>query len=101
MGLNRQSLPQVEYICDETFKLIKLIHKFPSLVESVSTEFQLNLLTAYVYSLATQFNRFYSQCPVLKSKNKLRLFRLQLVQVFIRVLGNAMTLLGIPLIDEM
>ncbi|MHA1712850.1 MAG: arginine--tRNA ligase [Candidatus Ranarchaeia archaeon] len=96
----RLTLPKKD-ISDETFALVKLIQEFGDIVYTVSEEFQPNLLTSFVYRLATQFNRFYTQCPVLKSKGDVLLFRLQVVKGFTQVLRNAMTLLGIPLVEEM
>ncbi len=56
-------------------------------------------VTHYAYTLAQKFNEFYHACPVIGSAEEN--FRLNLVNCFVIVLGNALTLLGIPVLKEM
>ena len=57
------------------------------------------MLASYLIELATAFHRFYMFDPVLKSEFKD--FRLNLVNAARTVLGTAMRLLGMPVLDKM
>jgi arginyl-tRNA synthetase len=52
--------------------------------------------------LASDFSRFYEKVPVLHPEDvELRRFRVAEVLAFKIVLGNALNLIGVPLVEEM
>ena len=56
----------------------------------------------YLFDVASQFNQFYRDCPVLPEKNaKIRIGRLALVDATRIVLQNGLDLLGIVAPEEM
>jgi arginyl-tRNA synthetase len=56
----------------------------------------------YVYELATTFNNFYQQCPVLKAEVKQqREFRLMLVAATKIVLANSLKLIAMEALEKM
>ncbi len=79
--------------------LIKHLAAFPVAVEEAAQSRKPNLLANYLIELASAFNRFYMNCPVLKSEE--RDFRLNLVQAFTVVMGKGLDLLGIEALEEM
>jgi len=80
-------------------KLIVALGKFPEVVNQAHEQLAPNLIANYSYNLAQTFNEFYHSCPVLGSAEEK--FRLCLVSCFIQALGNALKLLGIPVLKEM
>ncbi|WP_379130752.1 arginine--tRNA ligase [Paenibacillus sp. sgz500958] len=55
----------------------------------------------YAFTLASLFNHFYSQCPILKGKSESVDFRIWLTYTFSETLGDALQVLGLPLPDRM
>jgi arginyl-tRNA synthetase len=95
---------------DAEFELVKAITQLPeellevvrSLKKSVwGTSFTSNRITAYTYSLANLFSKFYDSCPVLKAEPDVRASRLALVRAFKASMANCLTVLGIPVVDRM
>ncbi|HEY9485860.1 MAG TPA: DALR anticodon-binding domain-containing protein, partial [Nitrososphaeraceae archaeon] len=53
------------------------------------------IFARYANKLATKFNSFYENLPVLDSELLLRISRLMLVRIFVNILANLFELLGI------
>ncbi|MFW9769570.1 MAG: arginine--tRNA ligase [Candidatus Thorarchaeota archaeon] len=92
------------------FELVKEIARFPEEILEVAkslkknvwgTSFTSNRITAYGYSLANLFSKFYDSSPVLKANPEVREARLVLVQAFKTTMANCLTVLGIPVVERM
>lgn len=82
--------------------LIKTLAEMPLIVEEAYTGFKPHIVTSYLFNVASQFNQFYRDCPVLHEKNKvLRIARLLLVDATRIVIRNGLNLLGIDAPEEM
>ena len=117
--LEKSKLDPLEIIKDANFELIKtenekdlvlLISKFPSLVLNIikrmkqtpwGTKIDINLLPAYAYKLATAFNQFYTNCPVLSSEEEIKIMRVILVKATQQTLNNVLNLMGITALERM
>jgi len=100
--LEKESPPpsfEVHELTDNERALVKLLAAFPEVVESSAKQRKPSMLASYLLELATAFHRFYMFDPVLKSEFKD--FRLNLVNATRTVLGNAMKLLGMPVLERM
>lgn len=82
-------------------ELIKLLAKFPEVIESAGKDIKPHLIPAYLNELASLFNRFYMDHPVLKAEEGIREERLLLVLAVKQVLRNGLELLGISAIEKM
>ncbi len=83
-------------------ELIKIIDKFPNIVEKAGKDMNPSIIANYSYHLAKSFNEFYHACPVIKADNKeQQVFRLKLIQAFRITLKNSLYLLGIETMNEM
>jgi len=83
-------------------KLIKLIAKFPITIEEACEGCRPHIIPSYLFEVASQFNKFYRDCPVLPEKNpNLRKARLVLVDASRIVLKNGLDILGIVAPEEM
>ena len=92
----------VKFLNDETeINLIKTLAKFPNVVEESAVSRKPYKIASYVFELASCFNQFYRDMPVLKAEENERNARLALVDCFRIVLRNALNLLGIDAPEEM
>ena len=82
--------------------LIKKLAKFPLVLEEACEGFKPHIIPLYLFEVASQFNKFYRDCPVLPEKNiKIKNSRLFLVNATRIVLKNGLDLLGIIAPKEM
>jgi len=83
-------------------ELIKRLAKYPLEIKESSENLKPHNVANYLYNLASSFNQFYRDCPVLSEKNeKLRISRLALVNASKIVLKNGLNVLGIIAPEEM
>ncbi|ASJ04426.1 arginine--tRNA ligase [Thermococcus barossii] len=82
-------------------ELIKLLAKFPEVIESAGKDIKPHLIPAYLNELASLFNKFYMDHPVLKAAEGIREERLLLVLAVKQVLRNGLELLGIEAPEKM
>jgi arginyl-tRNA synthetase len=85
----------------EEIALAKHLLHFGLTLEAVSEEYRPNFLCNYLYDLAGHFTRFYENCPVLKSAEPQRSFRLALSDLTARVLAQGLAVLGIEVLEQM
>ena len=82
--------------------LIKEMASFPEAIAQCADKRSPHLMAAYAFSLASTFNQFYRDCPVLACEDvSLRTARLALVSAGKKVLRNALFCLGIGAPEEM
>jgi len=87
---------------DSEVKLIKTIAKFPLIIDEACEGFRPHIITSYLFELASFFNQFYRDCPVIPEENKdIRNARIGLVEATKTVLCNGLNLLGITAPKEM
>ena len=83
-------------------KLVKAIAKFPMMVNDACEGFRPHIISSYLFDIASLFNQFYRDCPVIPEKNEnIRNARLGLVDATRIVLNNGLNLLGIVAPEEM
>lgn len=82
--------------------LIKILAKFPNIVEDCAEGRKAHPLAGYVHEAAAMFNQFYRDCPVLTAEPpELKAARLALVDCAKHTLRNALNLLGIDAPEAM
>ncbi|MDI9643279.1 MAG: arginine--tRNA ligase [Archaeoglobales archaeon] len=82
-------------------ELVILLSKMPFYVYRVVNEVRPNLFAEYMLSLASKFNEFYRDYPVLKAEDELRRNRIAIVSAVSKVLKIGLELMGIPVIEKM
>ena len=76
--------------------------RFPEACDDVVVDYRPNLLTNYLYDLATLVSEFYESCPVLRADTDAeRRDRLKLCDTTSRVLRLGLSLLGIGVVEQM
>jgi arginyl-tRNA synthetase len=81
---------------DSEKMLMRYLLHYGEYVELAASEYKPNLLCNYLYELASLFNRFYQEVPVLQEKDEqLQTFRINLITATAQVIRNGLFLLGI------
>ncbi len=88
-----------ERINDNERKLIKIIGRFPEVVEEAARDRKASTMATYSVELSQAFHSFYMTSRVLDSSKED--FRILLVMAALYTLGNAMDILGIKRLEEM
>ncbi|MBF2067194.1 MAG: arginine--tRNA ligase [Calothrix sp. C42_A2020_038] len=83
------------------FTLAKHILQLTEVINIVEQELLPNRLCEYLYDLSDKFNKFYENCPVLKSEEPVRTSRLALCDLTARTLKLGLSLLGIQVLERM
>jgi arginyl-tRNA synthetase len=87
---------------ESELNLIKTISKFDIIIEEAVKTLSPKSLARYAYMLATYFNVFYENVPVLKEQNEeIMAARLALVKAFGQILKSTFNLLGITTLTKM
>ncbi|MDP4210722.1 MAG: arginine--tRNA ligase [Bacteroidota bacterium] len=83
-------------------QLIKLIYRYPSVIQDAGDTLSPALVANYVYELAKEFNQFYHDFTILKEENTdIRNLRLILAKVTGSIIQSGMALLGIEVPERM
>jgi len=82
-------------------ELIKKLAEYPHIVRKSFKDVAPSVVTDYAYSLATAFMGFYEKAPVLAADETTKMFRLELVNAYKKVMGNVLYVLGIPAPERM
>jgi len=87
---------------DAERELLKLLLQYQEVVVDADQRLSPALVCQYAYDLATAFNRFYHDCPVLiEADVNRRTFRLQLLVITAATLKRALALVGIEAPERM
>jgi arginyl-tRNA synthetase len=82
--------------------LMRMLMRYEAAVVLAATEYKPNLLCNYLYDLASTFNTFYNNVPVIKEQDlSIRSQRLSLLHACANVLQNGLSLLGIEAPEQM
>ncbi len=84
-----------------TFSLVKTLLGYEDAVNNATEKYEPSVVARYLISLATAFNRFYHECPILKASEKERRARILVVDMVQKVLLEGCSLLGLECPKEM
>ncbi|MCS7118121.1 MAG: arginine--tRNA ligase [Thaumarchaeota archaeon] len=98
-GLEPSPAP-VEGLTDEEMRLVREVSIVPLTIEDAVGTLRIRSLVTQARTLATLFNEFYENCPVIGGGPNAN-FRLGLVAAYVRVQGELMEMLGVPVLDEL
>lgn len=85
----------------EETELIKLLGKFPDVVENAASSYKPSLISRYLLDLSQGFNEFYHIHQILKEREELKNTRILLIDSIRQVLKNGLNLLGIEAPEKM
>ena len=84
---------------DSEIKLLRTLVKWPKNIEKTALNLAIHNIPNYVHILASDFNQFYRDCPVIDDKNES--FRIILVKCSQKILRQGLAILGIKAPDKM
>jgi arginyl-tRNA synthetase len=79
----------------QEINLIKLQRLFPKIIETAALKFEPQILSDYLYDIATAFHTFYHDCRIIGSPEPILSARYKLARVTQRILKNGLTILGV------
>jgi arginyl-tRNA synthetase len=92
----------ISELSDEySYQLIKVISSYPYIVLKAAESYEPSIIARYVLNLAQVFNKFYHKCSINQSDENTKKARLLLVYGVQKLIGEAMSLLGIECPEEM
>ncbi|MEM0214801.1 MAG: arginine--tRNA ligase [Archaeoglobaceae archaeon] len=101
----RKSAEKPEFsaeLCEKIERdLVIMLSKMPFYIYKVVNEVRPNLFAEYMLGLASKFNEFYRDYPVLKAEDEIREHRLAIVSAVSRVLKIGLELMGIQPLERM
>ncbi|MEA5578733.1 arginine--tRNA ligase [Anabaena sp. UHCC 0451] len=86
---------------DSELTLAKHLLQLDEVIGEVEKDLLPNRLCDYLYNLSDKFNKFYENCPVLKSEEPIRTSRLMLCDLTAKTLKLGLDLLGIKVLERM
>lgn len=86
---------------DITYSLIKTLDGYREAVLNAAEKYEPSFIARYIISLATEFNKFYHECPILRAEEGTKQARLYLTDFVQSVLKDACGLLGMECPEEM
>ncbi|BAZ38541.1 arginyl-tRNA-synthetase [Calothrix sp. NIES-4101] len=92
---------KIQLQADSEFTLAKHLLQLDEVITEVEQELLPHRLCEYLYQLSDKFNKFYENCPVLKSEATVRTSRLALCYLTARTLKLGLNLLGIQVLERM
>ena len=85
----------------QEIKIIKFMAKYHDIIEKASRNLSPYIVAKYAYSLSSQFNQFYRDCPVIKAKEEKRNLRIAIVYSFRKIIGDLIEILGMTPLEKM
>ncbi len=86
---------------DYSFKLVKELLGYEETVKKAAERYEPSVIAKYLISLASAFNKFYHECPILKAEEEEKLAKLYLVDLAQGVIKECCELLGMKCPEEM
>jgi arginyl-tRNA synthetase len=104
-SIMRKCDEEVEFspeLCEKTERdLVIILAKMPYYIYKVVNEARPNIFAEYMLHLASKFNEFYRDYPVLKAEGEIKKNRIAIVAAVSKVLRIGLELMGIQAIERM
>ncbi|MBM3260976.1 arginine--tRNA ligase [Candidatus Kaiserbacteria bacterium] len=84
----------------EPTEVVRLIHRFPAVVEQAARDLKPHLITQYLLSLASAFNSWYAQVQIIDTSEHAP-HKVAVTAAVNRTLKNGLWILGIPAPEKM
>jgi arginyl-tRNA synthetase len=88
-----------EKLSDSEIKLLRTLSKWPDTVQRAVTNLSIHYIPNYTHELASNFNQFYRDCPVVGNNNES--LRINLVSASKKILNISLGILGVKAPDRM
>lgn len=85
----------------DEINILRILYKFPEIIEESATKFTPHLIAHYLYELAKEFSVFYQKNSILKAPSDIISLRIQITKAVCYILKNGLYLLGIETVEKM
>lgn len=95
---------EIDYnvLTDEvTMNLLKDITRFPEVIKDAAEKYEPFMISRFAVSVAQHFNKFYHDCQINVEDENVKMARLKVVSITMRVIKDALALLGIECPEQM
>lgn len=86
---------------DVTMNLLKDITRFPEVIKEAADKYEPFMISRFAVSVAQHFNKFYHDCQINVEDENVKMARLKVVSITMRVIKDALALLGIECPEQM
>ena len=86
---------------ETTMNLLKDIQRFPNIIKDAADRYEPFMISRFAVSVAQHFNKFYHDCQINVSEENVKFARLKVVAVTMKVIKDALDLLGIECPEQM
>ncbi|HKM34035.1 MAG TPA: arginine--tRNA ligase [Lachnospiraceae bacterium] len=86
---------------DTSYVLIKALSGYEETIIKAAKRYEPSIIARYLITVATAFNKFYHECPILQADEKKKKARLVLVDLTQSIILDACSLLGMDCPEEM
>ena len=86
---------------DTSYVLIKALSGYEETIIKAAERYEPSIVARYLITVATAFNKFYHDCPILQADEKTKKARLVLVDLTQSIISDSCSLLGISCPKEM
>ena len=86
---------------DVTMNLLKDITRFPEVIKDAADKYEPFMISRFAVSVAQHFNKFYHDCQINVEDENVKMARLKVVSITMRVIKDALALLGIECPEQM
>jgi arginyl-tRNA synthetase len=100
-GLVENAINYKHLTDDSAYALVKTLSGYDAAVLGAAERYEPSVVARYIISVASAFNKFYHECPILTASEEEKQARLVLVNAVQKVLKNACGLLGMECPEEM
>ncbi|MBI4138206.1 MAG: arginine--tRNA ligase [Candidatus Wildermuthbacteria bacterium] len=101
-GPSYSHLNGVKDVNEEEMGVLRLLYRFPEVVEDAARRFSPNMVCSFAFSVAQAYNLFYNTHRVLEAETKeIANFRLALTKATAQIIKNCLFLLGIQAPEKM
>ncbi len=91
-----------EFLTDDvSYALVKTLASYEAAIQGAAERYEPSVVARYIISVASAFNKFYHECPILNAEKEEKQARLVLVDAVQKVLKEACGLLGMECPEEM
>jgi len=88
-----------EKLSNSEIKLLRTLAKWPDTVQRAVTNLAIHYIPNYTHELASNFNQFYRDCPVIGNENES--LRINLVTITKKILNTSLGILGVKAPNQM
>lgn len=86
---------------DVTMNLLKDITRFLEVIKDAADKYEPFMISRFAVSVAQHFNKFYHDCQINVEDENVKMARLKVVSITMRVIKDALALLGIECPEQM